>query len=229
MTRAEFSRGILREAARRGDAMDYYERRLPFGVDAVTVSRPQEAAPERRVTVTENPAFITARDTSVGILRNRNLGAVTVQPDVMEQTGLRPDPQGRPVGFGIQTDTAAYDLGYTMGAAPQNRPNGGTPLALLFDQGREQITYGYCVATNDIYAQSGRTIDQREAFSVGWLQALQDARASFEPTNARIGVLDTVCPATAPPVTDNARLMLAIRSWTDMGVTHRIEPGAPPR
>lgn len=215
MSRAEFSRSILREAARRGDAMDYYERRMPFGVDSVTVSRPQEAPPERRVTVTEHPAFITARDATVGILRNRNLGAITVQPDVAAQTGLRPDPQGRPAGFGIQTDTSAYDLGYTMGAAPQNRPNGSTPLELLFDQGPEQITYGYCAATNDMYARQGRTIDQQEAFSAGWLQGRQDARSDFSPTDVRIGVLGTVCPVSTPPVNDNVRQMLALRSSND--------------
>lgn len=215
MSRAEFSRGILREAARRGEAMNYYEFRMPFGVENVTVARPQEAPPERRVNLTESPAFITARDTAVGILRNRNLGSVNVQPDVAAQVGLRPDAQGRLPGFGIPTDTAAYDLGYTMGAVPQNRPNGSAPLELLFDQGPEQITYGYCAATNDIYAQRGRVIDQQEAFSAGWMQGRQDARSDFNPTDVRIGVLGSVCPVSTPPVNDNVRLMLALRSSSD--------------
>lgn len=215
MTRAEFSRSVLRELGRRGDIMDYYENRMPFSVNTVTVARPQEAPLERRVTVTEDPAFITARDAAIGILRNPRLGAITVQPDVMEQTGLRPDPLGRPPGFGIQTDTSAYDLGYTMGAAPQNRPNGSTPLTLIYDKSDAEIRYGYCAATNNIYAQRGRTIDQQEAFSAGWLQGRQDTSTNFAPTDMRIGVLGSVCPLTTPPLDTNARQMLALRGSRD--------------
>lgn len=215
MSRAEFSRSILRESSRRGEVMDYYERRLPFAVDTVTVARPQEAPAAQRVTVTESPALITARDAAVGILRNRNLGAITVQSDVATQTGIRPDPQGRPAGIGIQSDTSVYDLGYTMGAIPQNRANGSLPLSLLFDRTPAEISSAYCVATNDIYAQRGRTIDQQEAFSAGFAQGRSDTGANFDPAEARIGILGTVCPTNTPAVNDNTRLMLALRSSSD--------------
>lgn len=230
MNRTEFARSILREAARRGNIMDYYERRMPFGLTPgvdisglspeelserrrvnVTVSRPQEAAPENRRTVTVDAAFITARDATVAILRNRLHASINVQPDVAAQTGIVPDAQGRLPGFDILTDAAVADLAYSMAAAPQNRKDGSTPLELVFDQGEEQIRYGYCAVANDIYAQRGRTIDQQLALSPMWLQAREDTRSNFDPSEVRIGVLGEVCPPNTPPVNDTIGKMLVIR------------------
>jgi len=222
MSRAEFSRSVLREFARRGNVMDYYERRLDLKDDPVTVIRPQAAPRELQRAVTGSSTFITARDAAIGILRNPNLGAIAIQPDVAAQTGLRLNPQAPLPGIGMQTDTSAYDLGYSMGAAPQNRADGSSPLTLTFNQGPEQIAYGYCVVTNDIYAQRGRTIDQREAFAAGFLQARHDASGGFDPGKERIGALGTVCPTSTPAADNNTRLMLSLRSWTDVNVTATI-------
>lgn len=208
MSRAEYSRAILREAASRnnGDLEDFYSHRLAAPVASVQVSRPIGVPASSQVRVSADPAILAIHDAAVNILRNPRYAGVVFEPDVAQAMG---HPELALAGVTVRTDASTYDLGYTAGATVVMRNGKALPLSIGFVENVDQVHAGYCAVTNDIYARQGRSVDQTEAFSAGFAQARIDARSNFQGQDVPTG-LNGACPAQTPPVTDNVRIALAI-------------------
>lgn len=207
MSRAEFTRTILREAARRGILENFYDERFQnVPMSDVTVSRPLQAPANAQRPVTANPVELALHDAAASVVFNPRTAAITIEPDVANAM-RRPDLSL--FGVSIVNDAATYDLGYTTGALPQFRRGQTLELGLGFVQGPEQVQQAFCPVTNEIFRQSGRTLDQTEAFSAGFIQARIDARSNFQGTDVATGIT-AACPSVTPPATRQDRVNLAL-------------------
>lgn len=208
MSRAEYSRAILREAARRnnGDLEDFYAYRLDAPVSSVTVSRPIGVAASAQVRVTADPEILAIHDAAANILKNPRYGGVVFEPDVA-QAMRRPDLAL--AGVPVRTDAATYDLGYTAGATVAMRSGQQLPLSIGFVEKPDQVQPAYCAVTNDIFSRQGRIVDQTEAFTAGFAQARIDAKSNFQGQEVATGLFGS-CPVQTTPLTTNTRLALAI-------------------
>lgn len=208
MRRAEYSRAILREAARRnnGDLEDIYAYRLDAPVSSVTVSRPIGVAASAQVRVTADPEILAIHDAAANILKNPRYGGVVFEPDVA-QAMRRPDLAL--AGVPVRTDAATYDLGYTAGALVSFRQGQPLALSVSFVQKAPVVQAGYCAVAFDIFRSSGRTVDQTEAFVAGFAQARVDARRGFQGQDAALGIM-AHCPPVAVTLSNQDRLNFAI-------------------
>lgn len=196
MTREEFGRAILRESARRGSEMDYYNERFDFNRPEVEVRRPLNAPSAEQVNVRISPSAITVRDAAIDFLNNPRQAAMVVKPDVVAQTGPYPAPE---VGITAFTDAAAYDLGYTVGVHTDFRRSGRLPISVRFAESEEQVKAFYCWASKEIFARQGRSLNQAQAFAIGIVQGRTDAR-NLSDTSIPLAALGP-CPQNPPAVT----------------------------
>lgn len=208
MGRAEYSRAILRESASRnnGDLENFYSRRLAAPVSSVTVSRPIGVPTSAQVRVTADPSILAIHDAAVSILRNPKYAAVVFEPDVAQAMG-RPDRAL--AGVPVRTDASTYDLGYTAGAAAALRAGQSLALSVGFVEAPEKVQRAYCMIAFDIFRSAGRTVDQTEAFSAGFLQARIDARSNFQGQEVPLA-FNSPCPSVSAPLTNQDRLDFAI-------------------
>lgn len=196
LDRAEFVRAVLRESARRGNATENIEgllrnlapfnqqiraTRIPFGI-------PDTAEREVRMAA----ANIVAYDAAVDIV-TRNSENMIVAPDVARAVGIRNQP-GTATSVRMNTDAAAFDLGYTVGALPEFRRDGVLPVVVTIDATPEQIQERYCPTVQSIFAP-GRALQQRDAFAAGFMTARTDARTGFNTDSDPIGIT-AACPST---------------------------------
>jgi hypothetical protein len=196
LSRAEFVRAVLRESARRGNATENIEgllsnlapfnqqvraTRIPFGI-------PDTAEREVRMAA----ANIVAYDAAVDVV-TRNSENMIVAPDVARAVGIRNQP-GTASAVRINTDAAAFDLGYTVGALPEFRRDGVLPVVVTIDATPEQIQERYCPNVQSIFAP-GRALQQRDACAAGFMTARTDARTGFNTDSDPIGIT-AACPST---------------------------------
>jgi hypothetical protein len=196
LSRAEFVRAVLRVSAGRGEATENIEgllsnlapfnqqiraTRVPFGI-------PDTAAREVRLAA----ASIVAYDAAVDVV-TRNSENMVVAPDVARAVGIRNNP-GTVTAVRINTDAAAFELGYTVGALPEFRRDGVIPMVVTIDATPEQIQQRYCPNVESIFAP-GRALQQRDAFAAGFITARTDARTGFETQGDAIGIT-AACPST---------------------------------
>lgn len=209
MSRTEYSRAILREAASRnnGDLENFYTRRLGAPVSAVQVSRPIGVPAYAQVRVTADPAILAIHDAAVNILKNPRYAGVVFEPDVA-QAMRRPDLALS--GVPVRTDASTYDLGYTAGATVAMRNGQKLPLSVGFVENPAQVQAGYCAVANDIFARKGRVVDQTEAFAAGFTQARVDARSNFQGQEVSTGLYGA-CPVQRTPLTNDTRLAFAVK------------------
>lgn len=195
MNREEFGRAILRESARRGLEIGYYNERFDFNRTEVEVRRPLNVPSAEQVNVRISPSAITARDAAIDFLNNPRQAAMVVKPDVVAQTGPHSAPG---LGITAYTDAAAYDLGYTVGAHPDFHRSGRLPIGVRFEESEEQVKAFYCWASKEIFARQGRSLDQAQAFAIGFVQGRTDAK-SLSDTSIPLVVLGP-CPKSPPAV-----------------------------
>jgi hypothetical protein len=203
MNRVQFGRAILRESARRGILANPYERR--FGgipTNAVTVIRPLGVLPEAQDRVAAAPLRLTLHNNATVIIKNPRIAGIQIEPDVAHAMG-RPDLALH--GVSIANDAATFDFGYTVGAMPEFRRGQTLELSLGFAQTPEVLQTAFCLIVGEIFRQPGRTLDQTEAFSAGFVQARMDARSNFQGSDIPVG-LSASCPSTASRATTQDRL-----------------------
>lgn len=196
MSREEFGRAILRESARRGLEIDYYDDRFEFNRTEVEVRRPLNVPSAEQVNVRISPSAITARDAAIDFLNNPRQAAMVVKPDVVAQTGPYAVPG---LGITAYTDAAAYDLGYTVGVHPDFRRTGRLPISVRFEESEEQVKAFYCWGSKEIFARQGRSLNQAQAFAIGIVQGRTDAR-KLSDTSIPLAALGP-CPQNPPAVT----------------------------
>jgi hypothetical protein len=207
MSRSEFSRAILRESARRGVVENFYDRRFQgMPMADVTVARPLQATPSAQRQVSANPVVLALFDTAKNVIRDPRTSAIAIEPDVVNAM-RRPDLALH--GVSIANDSATYDLGYTAGALPQYRREQPLEIVLGFAQQPPQVQQAFCPIVNEIFRQSGRTLDQTEAFSAGFAQARIDARTSFQGQDIASGFV-AACASITPLATRENRINFAI-------------------
>jgi hypothetical protein len=207
MSRAEFSRAILREAARRGTIENFYDDRFQgMPMANVTVARPLQVAPSAQRQVSANPVVLALYDAAKNVIRDPRTSAIAIEPDVANAMS-RPDLALH--GVSIANDSATYDLGYTVGALPQYRREQPLEIVLGFVQQPSQVQQAFCPIINEIFRQSGRTLDQTEAFSAGFAQARIDARTNFQGQDIASGFA-AACPSVTPLATRQDRINFAL-------------------
>lgn len=215
MSRSEFSRAVLRELAKRGELKTLYDRRFSDVSERVaTVQRPLQVPPANQRTVTGDVVTIALSDAATNAVVNplsTEAFRINIENDVAAQIGLPVQADGKLSGIDTRTDTAAYDLGYTVGALPQFRRGAPFEKGITFrEQDANEINEGYCVVVNEIFAQSGRSLNQREVFTAGFSQGRSDARTNFQGREAQTGLFD-LCPARTPAPTEQDLAKLALR------------------
>lgn len=207
MNREQFSRAILRESARRGILENPYERRFSdIPTNDVTVMRPLGVSPQAQRAVTASPVTLALNDSATNVILNPRTAGILIEPDVARAMG-RPDLALN--GVSIANDAATYDFGYTVGALPEFRRGQQLEKGLGFVQPPEVVQQAYCNVTAEIFRQSGRTLDQTEAFSAGFIQARIDARTNFQGTDIPVGTTAS-CPVVTPRVTTQDRINFAL-------------------
>lgn len=197
MSREEFARALLREDAWRRLQMDFYDNRFGFNSDEVVVQRPLDVRPADQITVRTSPSAITIRDAAIDFLTNPRQAVIVVKPDVMAQTGPYSESE---IGFHTFTDTGAYDLGYTVGVHPDFQRSGKLPIGIRFEESEEQVKAFYCWASKEIFARQGRSLNQAQAFAIGFIQGRTDAKKGYYDTSIPLAALGP-CPQNPPAVT----------------------------
>lgn len=194
MDRAQFVRAVLRESALRGQTTRPIERLLedlapfnqPINATRAPFGIPDTAQRDVRIAASR----IVAYDAAVDVV-TRNSESMIVAPDVARAVGIRSQP-GTATALRMNTDAAAYDLGYTVGALPEFRRDGIIPMVVTVDATPEQIQQRYCPTVQSIFAP-GRALQQRDAFAAGFITARTDARTNFSPDSDAIGIT-APCP-----------------------------------
>jgi len=194
MDRSQFVRAVLRESARRGQTTRPIERLLdnlapfnqPINATRAPFGIPDTAQREVRIAASR----IVAYDAAVDVV-TRNSESMIVAPDVARALGIRNQP-GTATALKMNTDAAAFDLGYTVGALPEFRRDGIIPMVVTVDATPEQIQQRYCPTVQSIFAP-GRALQQRDAFAAGFMTARTDARTNFSPDSDAIGIT-APCP-----------------------------------
>jgi hypothetical protein len=203
MNREQFSRAILRESARRGIVDNPYERRFSdFPQRNITVTRPLGVSPNPQNQVTASPVILALNDSATNVILNPRTAGFLIEPDVARAIG-RPDLALN--GVSIANDAATYDFGYTVGALPEFRRGQQLEKVLGFVQPPDVVQQAFCPVVGEIFRQDGRTLDQTEAFTAGFIQARIDARTNFQGTDIPVGTT-ALCPASAPRVTSKDRI-----------------------
>lgn len=203
MSRGDFSRGILRELARRGQVekiyLDSFQTSPGFDTAQVTVSRApyvhkvsaaqQAAAPEIPQQVRALAIAVAIRDASEEIVEN-NHPDFRIGADLAKMFGRK-----NPSTLSIGTDALAYDLGYTAGSMPALGP--ASPLGIKLEAGQPlaQIQPVYCKETDLIFQEAARAMGNADAWTYGFMQGRIDGRSGFAPTSDNMG-LTTACPRT---------------------------------
>jgi hypothetical protein len=215
MSRAEFSRAVLRELARRGELKTLYDRRFSDVSERVaTVQRPLHVPPANQRTQKGDVVTIALSDAATNAVVNplsAKAFRINIENDVAAQIGLPVRADGNLSGIDTRTDTAAYDLGYTVGALPQFRVGAIFEKGISFkEEGHAKINYAFCLVVNNIFSMEGRIINQRQVFTVGFMQGRIDTRNNFQSTEYKIGIFD-LCPAHTPVPTEQDLANLALR------------------
>lgn len=193
MDRAEFTRAVLRELARRGEVAYPYNtfptNKPELQNTQITVERfpfyVQDAKAEK---VTERVGNIAIHDGFVDIAQN-NSAAIRLISDVGSKVGV---VGGR--AYPIDTDAEAFDFGYTVGAQQAFRQKNGLKLVLFVTPTREE-TEQLIAAENEI--KKGKTPDQiaaiqnqidaatrQKADALVQQKYCRDVATIFEPGNA---------------------------------------------
>jgi hypothetical protein len=204
MNRAEFVRSVMRETAKRGTTEHYYDWRFrDIPLTDVSVARPLDVPAASQRTVSANPVQLALHDAAAAVIKNPRAGAMVIEPDVAAKIGKSA------LSISLATDTSTYDLGYTVGALPLFRIGMPMAIAINFGQGRDNVQKAYCSIAFEIF-KTGRTLDQTEVFSAGFLQARIDGKSNFEGTEKETGAF-APCASGALSVTTEDRLNFRLK------------------
>lgn len=205
MSRAEFTRAIIREAARRNEAendayrtlggmkpknkMTAEREMLSIGTSETGVSR----------NITDEAGVFAIFDAAVQVVAY-NQPKFVISSEVLQAMGKKV-PSNEVVTFPL-TDVDQYDLGYTIGAMPEFRPDGeGFDVSFKLDSTPEQVQAAFCPTANKLF-ENGAGLDPRDAFLTGLMQARIDAKTNFEPNADEIGLF-APCPSSKAGANDN--------------------------